>query len=464
MKKLIYMSLIILGFLILTNPKIYAVENPYYDESYNQQKGAFYANGTDITIEEENGQTIIKWLDQQQKVPNTVTVFGGGQKGTHIENSNITMNSGTVVGIVGGGFSKEENLISKVENANITINGGTISSNITGGGYLYSQVNNTNITINGGIAETVLGGGVATLDIDGQMQYVGEASHPDNSPNRVNNATITINDITMPLPSHQGGIVYAGAQGYAFVGETNLIINGGNLSKITVSAGGSDDYVNKSNVTITGGDILLYQSINRGKIKEVNVKVTGGNIQEFNVGAKSDTASSGELDYATIYLLDGTIGKLNAGTVKSGALEIDKTKYKVYQVVYMTITNNTIPEEKIILVDYILSLSPTELTLSENFSKRINIDFTTSPEGYENLFVDNVKWKSDNEDVATVSEEGFVTAVEPGDANITASCFTKHEIVSVTVEENKKSTTFFWISWIIILLVIFTGTVILIFF
>lgn len=464
MKKIIYLSLILLSILVLSHTKIYAAEEPYYDKEFNKQAGAFYANGTDITIEEDNGQTIIKWAEKEQNVPNTVTVFGGGKKGTHFENSNITINGGTVAAIAGGGISREENSIAKVENANIIINGGTVSSNIIGGGYLYSQVTNANLIINGGITETILGGGLATVNIDGQMQYVGEALHPESSPNRVNNANIVINDVTMPLPSHQGGIIYAGAQGYAFVGETNLTINGGNMSKTTILAGGSDDYVNKSNINISGGDILLYQSINRGTVKNVTVKVTGGNIKEFAVSAKSDTIPSGELEEATIYFLDGTVEKLEAGVAKSKPLEIDKIKYKVIQASDMTITNNLISEEKIMQVDYFLSLNPQVLELNENFSKRIDLAVITEPNGYEGVFIDNVKWKCDDENIATVSEEGFVTAIEPGDTNVTASCFKKSETIPVIVSENNTTTIIFWMLWAVFIFFMILYMIIFIFF
>ena len=439
MRKAIYFGIIIFGFFILSTTTSNAVEAPYYDKAYNNNSGAFYANGTDITIEEYSGQNLIKWSGGQQVVPISVTVFGGGQQGKTFDKSNITMDSGNVVAVVGGGISTNQNSISSVNDANITINGGTIQDNVVGGGYLYAEVGNSTITINNGTAEAIIGGGLATLMLDGQTRHVGTSTNPQDSPNRVNNVSITINDVTMPLPSHLGGIIYAGAQGYAYVGDTSLTINGGNMSKTTVTAGGSDDYVRKSNINITGGAIRLYQSVNRGTIEEVTAKVTGGNIEEFVIGAKQGGLSTGKINRSSTYLLDGILGSLEAGVTNSVPLIIDNVNHKVIQTEDVTISKNSIPEEQTTLVYYYLTLYPTELTLSKGETKGINLSVSTMPEGYEDLFIDNARWGSNNTSVATVSQDGTVTAVESGTAEISASYLKKTKDVSIIVKNEDRN-------------------------
>ena len=78
-----------------------------------------------------------------------------------------------------------------------------------------------------------------------------------------------------------------------------------------------------------------------------------------------------------------------------------------------------------------ITLSKTELNLvagsSDNLTATLTPDYTT----------DNVVWTSDNTDVATVDENGKVTAVAAGTATITATCGAKTATCAVTVEPQK---------------------------
>lgn len=139
--------------------KVHAVSaEPTYDASFNLNKGAFYANGTDITISQDGENTVIRWSNGSQEVPKTVSVFGGGSEGTSYESSNIVMEGGTVSYIYGGGLSLNSNNISNVTTSNIQVNDGTVLQVVFGGGFLYSQVDTSNVVINGGIVSAVQGG------------------------------------------------------------------------------------------------------------------------------------------------------------------------------------------------------------------------------------------------------------------------------------------------------------------
>lgn len=79
MKKIISFIIFICMFIITTHA-VNAVTNaeaPTYDQSYNNNQGALYANGTPIRIREQDSETIIEWDGDSQVVPSTVTVFGG---------------------------------------------------------------------------------------------------------------------------------------------------------------------------------------------------------------------------------------------------------------------------------------------------------------------------------------------------------------------------------------------------
>ena len=94
MKKILLFSLIIsLGILNITTS--YASSLPIYDETYNNNQGAIYANGTPIIVSEENGKTVVSWENGSQIVPNSVTIFGGGNGG-NFASSSITMNGKTL--------------------------------------------------------------------------------------------------------------------------------------------------------------------------------------------------------------------------------------------------------------------------------------------------------------------------------------------------------------------------------
>ena len=67
MKKILLFSLIIsLGILNITTS--YASSLPIYDETYNNNQGAIYANGTSIVVSESEDQTLVSWNDGSQIV------------------------------------------------------------------------------------------------------------------------------------------------------------------------------------------------------------------------------------------------------------------------------------------------------------------------------------------------------------------------------------------------------------
>jgi len=135
-----------------------AAETPQYDQTFNGGNGAFFANGTEITIREDKmtGNTVVYWNNGNQVITNSVSIFGGGKE-NNVTSSNIIMESGEVFGIYGGGFSLNENNISNVSNSNIEINGGKVLDAVVGGGLLYSQVGTSNVVINNGNIAAVQG-------------------------------------------------------------------------------------------------------------------------------------------------------------------------------------------------------------------------------------------------------------------------------------------------------------------
>lgn len=200
-----------------------------------QTATANVAGSTNVTIGEQGATG--KALDIQFG-----TVAGGGlaraQKGgdeatANVTNANVTVHSGILSGVAGGGIAESySNGTAKatVTNANLTINGGTIN------GVKYKGVDTNKVKV------AVLGGGIAKGT---------EATA---------NATTT----------------------------TNTVINGGTINGHVVAGGladGGTATVTNANLTINGGEINgnVYAggaALNSGTatVENFDVRITGGNI------------------------------------------------------------------------------------------------------------------------------------------------------------------------------------------
>ena len=339
MKKLFCFLALIATFGLINIPS-YAAESPSYDSTYNNNQGAFFANGTPIIISEVDGNTIITWNGGSQIVPNTVSVFGGGNGGNY-NSSKITMKSGTVQNLIAGGLGYSADISSTVTTANIIINGGTISNAVAGGGYFNAKVSKSNIQMNGGTALTVQGGGMASGKIDDVNYSVGTKEDSENSPNRTENAKVTISGGKVTYG------VFGGGQGYSYTGTVNLTISDGDMSNSYVTAGGSNGYTGTANVKLIGGKIGVYQSVNRGTLDNATVRVTGSTIGKFYVGGETEDKSvTGIINKINTLLFSGSIESLDSGTSNGSPITVDNKTYSVAATDSFKITNDNIGDSK----------------------------------------------------------------------------------------------------------------------
>ena len=427
MKKILLFSLIIsLGILNITTS--YASSLPIYDETYNNNQGAIYANGTPIIVSEENGKTVVSWENGSQIVPNSVTIFSGGNGG-NFASSSIAMNGGTVQNLVGGGIGFTEENSSFVSNTKIIINGGNVTNAIVGRGYFYSTVDTSNVEINGGNIFSVQGGAIATGKISGKNYSVGTKDDAINSKCRVNTANTIVNDGTIQ------SLLFGGGQGYSYTGTANLTINGGDMSKAYVTAGGSNGYTGNCTVKINGGSIYLYQSVNRGTVENANVKLNSGSIEKFYGGGETeDSTVTGVIDAVNTNLVGGNIGSLNAGTSNSSVISIDNDNFKVISTNEVKITNDTIEDSKI-KIDYDFDISDDNLVLFINKSKKLDLNIKTIPENYEGVFDDVVSYNCLNSNIARVNDDGVVTGISKGNTVIEVKVGNKMKTVNVNVKD-----------------------------
>ena len=427
MKKLFCFLALIATFGPINIPS-YAAEAPSYDSTYNNNQGAFFANGTPIVISEIDGNTTITWNGGSQIVPNTVSVFGGGNGGNY-NSSKITMKSGTVQNLVAGGLGYSADKSSTVTTANVIINGGTISNAVAGGGYFNAKVNKSNIQMNGGTALTVQGSGMASGKIDGVNYSVGTKENSENSPNRTEIANVTISGGKVTYG------VFGGGQGYSYTGTVNLTISDGDMSNSYVTAGGSNGYTGTANVKLTGGNIGVYQTVNRGVLDNATVKVAGSSIGKFYVGGETEDKSvTGVINKINTLLVSGSIESLDSGTSNGSPITVDNKTYSVAATDSFKITNDNIGDSKK-TISYDFTVSPKTVKLFVNQNMKISTVVTTEPSGYEDVFTDLFYYSVDDEAIATVSEDGIITGVSEGNTSVSVKNGEKIETVNVTVTD-----------------------------
>ena len=427
MKKILCFLAIIATFGLINIPS-YAAETPVYDGTFNNNQGAFFANGTPIVISEVDGNTTITWNGGSQIVPNTVSVFGGGNGGNY-NSSKITMKSGTVQNLVAGGLGYSADKSSTVTTANVIINGGTISNAVAGGGYFNAKVNKSNIQMNGGTALTVQGGGMASGKIDGVNYSVGTKEDSENSPNRTEIANVTISGGKVTYG------VFGGGQGYSYTGTVNLTISDGDMSNSYVTAGGSNGYTGTANVKLTGGKIGVYQTVNRGTLDSATVRVTGSTIAKFYVGGETEDKSvTGVINKINTLLVSGSIESLDSGSSNGSPMAIDNENYNVTATDSVKITNDNIGNSKK-TISYNFTVSTKTVKLFVNQNIKISTVITTEPSGYEDVFADLFSYSVDDKSIATVSEDGVITGVSEGNTSVTVKNGDKTQIVDVTVTD-----------------------------
>lgn len=85
----------------------------------------------------------------------------------------------------------------------------------------------------------------------------------------------------------------------------------------------------------------------------------------------------------------------------------------------------------------------------------------TTPEGYESLFLDKIKFRSEDNNIAEVSNEGKVTGIAEGKTNILLNLVDKEENVNATVEKISNAFDILLIILGIILVILITIGIIL---
>lgn len=247
-----------------------------------------YANGNPVTVTQGDNNATIITADGEPSESITIAkdnvnklyLFGGSKNG-NVSSSKITVTSGTISNVFGGGYGE---LITKTTaevtgTSSIVVNGGSIH-NIMGGGLYYSKVGSTDITIS--------------------------------------NVTITEDGWVLCGGLESGKTLEGGSKYPTFEKSTNTIENG----KLTITGGkfcyiaiggtdGTQGYVKEATATISNAQIVgLFGNGSNGASDNVSGEITNCTFEPRTY------KNSKQLDVT----LPVEVASINRGHVKDVAL------------------------------------------------------------------------------------------------------------------------------------------------
>lgn len=280
-----------------------------------------YANGNPITITEStNGSDKVKisvdGTEESLEVEVTKNpVIIGGSKNGEVENSTITMISGTINMLFGGGYGevKDSPTTAKVTGAtNITVSGGTITNSLLGGGLYYSQSKTVAINLSGTASVGAnTGNWVICGGFESGVTKLNNPQYPawEESTNTVEKGTLTITG---------GSFCYIGIGGtdgtQGYVKEATATISNANI--VGLFGNGSNGASDKVSGTITNCTFapaanlpVEIASINRGHVKDVTLTFKGCTFP-----AKTDSYVGGTASWKSGYK-GSQVQVINPGTI-----------------------------------------------------------------------------------------------------------------------------------------------------
>ena len=325
----------------------------------------------------------------------------------------------------------------------------TNTGEITGGGYDYiggivghnyfstvSDCINVGIVTGGNHAGGIVGRNTSSRIsnctnagiVTGQLSYIGGivGSNTGTIKNCTNEGTVT-------MSSDGGGIVGYNSSGtISSCANTGTISGGtdtGGIAGYNTSSGTITNCFNKGTISgrdYTGGVVgrnysgSVNNCTNSGKISGSSYiyDISGGTIRNITLSNHTVQRGSSTSMLIELYGYDHELTWISSDTsIATVDSEGIVTGVKVGSATITAVTELGISTSAIITVTSnasAISLDKSNITLQKGYTDRITATLTPSDA------VDTVTWTSNHEDVATVSEDGVVTAVSVGSATITA--------------------------------------------
>ena len=239
---------------------------------YIENGNVLYCNGYGVIIEKVDDNTnkaIYYQLESKKEIqfPANISVVAGA-KNKNCDNTCVIMNSGNILQVYGGSAGK-----GNVGNATIIINGGSISDAITGGGMIFGLGNvdgNQKFTNHVGVTNIVIN----NTDNNVSLVYGGAYSH-----GTVGKANVVLNNGSAQY------VTAAGSNGYT--ADASLTINNGKYHVVQgVNRGDTSDV----HIVVNGGTIdNLYAGSESDKTCTANfihsnVVLNGGKVTKLAAG------------------------------------------------------------------------------------------------------------------------------------------------------------------------------------
>lgn len=259
-----------------------------------------YANGNPITITSSSTEGMVKIAvdgakDSIELAETANPIVFGGSKNADVGTSKITMNSGSILDLFGGGYgagNKTSGTQANVTNkTTIKINGGTIRNILVGGGHYYSKSPEVDMTISGGRIATLYAGGYDAGKTTNTLESTWE-----NCVNGVKTFKLTMTGGTITE-----GLGCGGGQGYAHTDSSYVKISDATLAAFYgVLSNGSARTIKAEldNCTFSAiGEYYEFASVNRGKAGKIDFTFNAcsfNNLDKIyaNLGAVDGWASS----------------------------------------------------------------------------------------------------------------------------------------------------------------------------
>ena len=281
-----------------------------------------YANGTPITIEAgSSSSTASVWYMNgstktyvAQDVENAV-IYGGSYGESLDSDTNITMTSGSVYAIYGGGYDKDDASKGYVNNVNISISGGTVSYGVFASNQNWVR-GNVNITVTGGNISRVRGCTASSQSgAGGNQEYCRVDGSASVTITGGTVGTLKIGDGLSPVNGTKSGIVT--------ISGVRLETNSG----FTATNDYDNLYISDGTTFVVKGDVTLPENtkliIPSGKTFTLNGSTTieapygienNGTLNiEPGWTTSSNIENNGTLNISTLYT--NSEGIVNNGTI-----------------------------------------------------------------------------------------------------------------------------------------------------
>ena len=243
----------------------------------SQARIGLFANGNAVKIESAgDGKIKISTTDLTSNVSvempdSTTIVFGGGYNKT-CKTTSVTLESGTVYAIVGGGYGTASASSANSTTTNVHLNGGKVMMYVVGGGAFYSQVGTANIDAKGANVPTVNSWMVGCME-SGAITENGKYPDFNAAPCRVEKLNLDIQKGTYWI------IALAGGNGHrSFTKNANAVIKGTAQNPVKIEGGlfgnGSNGRGESAKAEVEycnlSADKLELAAVNRGKLETVD--------------------------------------------------------------------------------------------------------------------------------------------------------------------------------------------------